>query len=213
MLAIKNRNDAEQYELYTSLKNYIKTQITALGDVPVVSTSATGMIIPKVDLAKVREVRLTLHNTERATKKLTPFTYSSVLEWTATTWANYLANSWKTRWLHKRKSTDPTYSYDSIKQWFLDQWIVFAGKEKNRQALFTENLSYWYYTCKKADCTEDFIKAIKGTWKSGRSFFMSEKPYGLHYNAIMGNYSHVGLWVAVVGNKYYLVSHYTQALK
>lgn len=80
MLAIKNRNDAEQYELYTSLKNYIKTQITALGDVPVVSTSATGMIIPKVDLAKVREVRLTLHNTERATKKLTPFTYSSVLE-------------------------------------------------------------------------------------------------------------------------------------
>ena len=213
MLAIKNRNDAEQYELYTSLKNYIKTQITALGDVPVVSTSATGMIIPKVDLAKVREVRLTLHNTERATKKLTPFTYSSVLEWTATTWANYLATLEKAT--HKRKSIDGYYSYESIKQWFLDQWIVFAGKEKNGQALFTENLSYWYYTCKKADCTEDFIKAIKGTWKSGRSFFMSEKgkKYKPHYNAIMGNFSHVGLGVAVVGNKYYLVSHYTQVLK
>lgn len=80
MLAIKNRNNTEQYEFYTSLKDYVQAQITALGDVPVVSTSASGMTIPKVDLAKVRQVRLTLHNTERATKKLTPFTYSSVLE-------------------------------------------------------------------------------------------------------------------------------------
>jgi hypothetical protein len=38
----------------------------------------------------------------------------------------------------------------------------------------------------------------------------SSKP---HYNAIVGNFSTIGLGVAVVGNKYYLVTHYTQALK
>gem|GEM_PF-3072846 len=38
------------------------------------------MTIPKVNLTKVRTVWLLLHNTERATKKLTPFTYNSALE-------------------------------------------------------------------------------------------------------------------------------------
>jgi len=55
------------------------------------------MNIPKVDLEKVRETRLSLHNTERATKKLTPFTYNASLEKTATTWAKYLAHSGKTK--------------------------------------------------------------------------------------------------------------------
>jgi hypothetical protein len=40
---------------------------------------------------------------------------------------------------------------------------------------------------------------------------MSEKgkKYKPHYNAIMGSFSRVGVWVALVGNKYYLVAHYT----
>jgi hypothetical protein len=77
--------------------------------------------------------------------------------------------------------------------------------------LFTENLWRGYYTCKKADCTEDFIKAIK----TSRAFFIKEKwkSYRPHYNAIMGDFSIIGLWVALVGSKYYLVSHYTQDLK
>gem|GEM_PF-1623703 len=34
-----------------------------------------------------------------------------------------------------------------------------------------------------------------------------------HYNAIVGNFSSIGLGVVLVGNKYYLVSHYIQDLK
>lgn len=212
LLAIRNRNDSEKFTLYTSLKNYIQSQITSLwtGTSSVLPTSfASWMTIPKVDMVKVREVRLSLHNTERTTKKLTPFTYNSALEWTAVTWANHLATLGKAT--HKRTSADGYYSYANIKTWFLDQWIVFAGKEKNGQALFTENLGRWYYTCKKTDCTDDFVKAIKTT----RAFFMSEKwkSYKPHYNALVGDFSHIGLWVAVSGNKYYLVTHYTQALK
>lgn len=206
LLALRNRTDTEQYQLYTSLKDYIKSKITILtwASVPVIS--ASGMNIPKVDLARVRETRLSLHNAERATKKLTPFTYNASLEKTATTRAKYLANSGKIKWLHKRKSTDPTYSYDSVKQWFLNQWLIFA---KNEWTLFSESIGRNFYSCKKTDCTDDLIKAIKKT----RSLFMSEKPSGPHYNAIVGKFSDIWLWVVLVGKKYYLVTHYTQALK
>ena len=77
------------------------------------------MNIPKVDLVKVRDVRLSLHNAERKTKSLTPFTYSSALEGTATTRAKHLADIGKAS--HLRKSSDGYYSYTSIKQWFIDQ--------------------------------------------------------------------------------------------
>lgn len=227
LLAIRNRNDVEQVKIYNALREYIKIQIkniwsgsssssVASSSVPSISSSvASWMTIPNVDMNRVRDVWLALHNAERATKWLTPFTYSPALEWTASTWANHLATLGKVTNLHQRNSNVPLYSYTIIKQWFMDQGIVFAAKEKNGQTLFTENLSYWYYTCNKVDCTDDFIKAIKGTWKSWRSFFMSEKwrSYRPHYNAIVGNFANVGLWVSLVGKKYYLVSHYTQVLK
>lgn len=170
--------------------------------------STTGMNIPKVDLVKVKNIRLSLHNIERKTKSLTPFMYSSWLESTAVTWAQHLANIGTTS--HKRKITDGYYSYASIKQRFINHWITFTNKEKNGQPLFTENLAWNVYTCKKIDCTDDFIKAIK----KSRTFFMSEKwkSYKPHYNAIMGNFTSIGLGVALSGNKYYLVSHYTQSL-
>lgn len=211
LLALRNHDNAEQSALYTSLKDYVYTQLQNLWttSLSTSSTISSGMNIPNVDLAKVRATWLALHTTERSIKKLTPFTYSSALEWTATTWAQHLADIGKA--IHQRKSTDGYYSYDSIKTWFIDQWITFATQEKNGQTIFTENLWRWYYTCKKSDCTDDFIKAIK----TSRAFFMSEKGKKSrpHYNAIVGNYSTIGLGVAVVGNKYYLVSHYTQDLK
>lgn len=214
LLAIRNRNDAAQFALYASLKEYVNAQMKSLWTT--ISTTnvsftidSSGMNIPNVDLAKVRDVWLSLHNAERKTKSLTPFTYGPVLEWTASTWAQHLADIGTTS--HKRKSTDRYYSYASIKQWFINQWITFATKEKSGQPLFTENLWWNVYTCKKTDCTDDFIKAIK----KSRAFFMSEKGKSSkpHYNAIVGNFSTIGLGVAVVGNKYYLVTHYTQVLK
>jgi len=88
----------------------------------------------------------------------------------------------------------------------LDQWVVFA---ENEWTLFSESIGRNFYSCNKTDCTDDFIKAIKKT----RSLFMSEKPFGPHYHAIVGNFSDIWLGVVLVGKKYYLVTHYTQALK
>jgi len=172
------------------------------------SSVASGMNIPKVDLARVRTVWLSLHNTERKNTSLTPFIYSSALEWTATTWAKYLANLGKTTGLHKRIGSNSTYSYPVMTQRFLDQWIVFAQKDGT---LFSESIGRNFYSCKKTDCTDDLIKSIK----KSRTFFMSEKwkKYRPHYNAIVGKFSTMWLWVVIVGNRYYLVSHYTQDLK
>ena len=214
LLAIRNRKDSTQYTLYTSLKTYIYSQLKALGtgsaSVPAYTSTSTysdsWMSIPKVDLARVRDTWLSLHNTERATKKLTPFTYNPSLEKTATTWATYLANSWKTKGLHKRPNSNVFYSYSIIQQWFLNQWINFAN---NDWTLFSESIGRNFYTCKKADCTDTLISAIKKT----RRLFMSEKPSGPHYNAIVGKFTNIGLGVVVSGNKYYLVTHYTQDLK
>lgn len=213
LLAIRNRDDAAQLNLYNSLKTYVQGQLKVLwtggSSSPAFSITAvwSDMNIPKVNLAKVRDVRLWLHNAERSTKKLTPFTYNPSLEKTATTWAKRLADFGKAT--HKRAYTDGYYSYTSIKQRFINQWIIFANKEQNGQALFSESLGWNMYSCKKADCTDDFIKAIK----KSRSFFMSEKPSGPHYNAIVGKFTNIGLGVVVSGNKYYLVTHYTQDLK
>lgn len=222
LLAIRNRYDAEQVELYTTLKTYVRQRLDRLSSwssFAVIDLDAdtghasslviSGMSIPGVDLNKVREVRLSLHNTERTTKSLTPYVYDYALEWTATTWSEYLADLGRTT--HKRKSWDGYYSYASIKSWFQNQGISFATKEKNGQTLFTENIWRNIYSCKKTDCTQDFIKAIKKSW----TFFMNEKwkSYRPHYNAIVGHFARIGLWVALSGNKYYLVTHYSQALK
>ncbi len=170
--------------------------------------SVTGMNIPHVDLAKVRDFRLSLHNTERTTKWLTPYAYDSTLEWTASTWAQHLADIHTTS--HRRKTTDWYYSYRSIKNRFSDQWVVFEDPDEQNWNLFTENIWWSLYSCNKADCTDDFIKAIKRS----RTFFMSEKwkSYQPHYSAIIGNYASIGLGVALSGNKYYLVTHYTAPL-
>ena len=219
LLAIRNRSDIQQVTLYTSLKNYIHDQLQNLWMSSSSNNSWTASVgisftllpssltihIPNVDIAKVRAVRLALHNTERQTKSLIPFTYSTVLEWTASLWAQHLADLGIVT--HNRKNTDWGYSYESIKSWFINQWIVFVATGQNGQSLFTENLWWNLYSCKKTDCTDDFIAAIK----KSRTFFMSEKgkSYAPHYNAIMGNFSRIGLWVALVDNKYYLVAHYT----
>jgi hypothetical protein len=82
LLAIRNRDDAEQVALYTSLKDYVTAQAKLLSgsSSTVSSPSVSSMSVANVDLVKVRNVWLALHNTERATKKLTSFTYSSALE-------------------------------------------------------------------------------------------------------------------------------------
>ncbi|MEI6672751.1 MAG: hypothetical protein WCL02_05490 [bacterium] len=83
-LALKNRLDEQQYQLYMSLRSYVQAQMETLEISPSTTVSFTltssGMTIPNVDLARVRDIRLSLHNTERQTQSLTPFTYNLALE-------------------------------------------------------------------------------------------------------------------------------------
>jgi len=209
--ALRFRHDSQQVETVALLQAYISDQLSSVSEVSVVSSSAivSPMDIPSVDIEKVRSIWLQRHNQERTSVGKSPLNYHVALESTATTWANYL---WRRNGTtHRRTPGAKYYDYGAIKQWFFDQWIVFAGKEVGGQTLFTENLWWNVYSCKKTDCTDDFIAAIK----KSRTFFVSEKwkSYRPHYNAIVGNYTNIWLGIVLTGNKYYLVSHYTQDLK
>jgi hypothetical protein len=75
--------------------------------------------------------------------------------------------------------------------------------------MFSESLWRWYYSCKKSDCTDTLIAAIKKTF----AFFMSEKwrRYQPHYKAIVSKeFTSLWLGISIVGKKYYLVSHYAK---
>lgn len=210
---LRSSYNTEQLAIIEWLQSYFWNRITLLPETFSLeepsSLISMSTHIPHVDMEQVRSAWLERHNQERELLWLKPLSYHLALESTATTWANYLGSIRSA--IHRRTSSDGYYSYASIKQRFLDQWIIFSGKEQNGQSLFTENLWWNMYSCKKIDCTEDFIAAIK----KSRDFFINEKwkSYSPHYNAIVGHYTSLWLGVALSGKKYYLVSHYTQNLQ
>ena len=162
-----------------------------------------------VDMGKVRATRLSRHNTERTGLWLSTYTGSAKLNATAQKRAEYLASINKAT--HVRNPSDGYYNYSSIKARFTGQKINFP-KEKSGIPNFTENLAYQTYKCTKSDCTQDLIDALKKWF----TFFMSEKKYkGPHYKAIINKqFKIVGMWVGVIGTRYYVVTHYvTQIMK
>lgn len=156
-----------------------------------------------VDMQKVKEARLSRHNDERQKLWLYTYTWSIKLDSSAQKRAEYLAQINKAT--HKRLKSDWYYNYNSIKSRFSWQNIIFP-KEKSWIANFTENLAYQYYKCNKADCTQDLISALKKWF----NFFMSEKKYkGPHYRAVISKqFKVIGMWIGIVWNRYYVVTHY-----
>lgn len=166
------------------------------------TTQAQTFSLPaNVDFTKVQSTRLEWQNGERGKLGLNLYTGSVLLKKSAQQRAETLKNKWTTT--HKRLTGDNYYNYRSIKNRFADQGVGFDDESGT---MFTESLWRGTYTCKKADCTDTFIKAIKSTF----SFFMSEKRYNWpHYRAMVSKqFTALGLGVAVSGKKYYLVSHY-----
>lgn len=164
--------------------------------------AATGSLPANVNFGKVESARLERQNQERAKLSLKLFTGNTLLKKSAQARAENLKTIGTTT--HKRKIWDGYYNYRSIKNRFSDQGVGFDDESGT---MFSESLWRWYYSCKKADCTDAFIKSIKSTF----NFFMSEKYKRSqpHYQAIVSkNFTALGLGVAVNGKKYYLVSHY-----
>lgn len=183
--------------------NTTSTKYTSTKDLPHLSDNFSN-----IDEQKVRNAILSWHNDERENVLVNSYKYNLDLEWSATTWANKLANSSKTTNLHLRNSGDWTYSYDSILNRFSNLWINFPGSVK-WAASFSESIWYWYYKCSKSDCTQDLISAIK---KTRTWLIMKEKSYnGSHYRAaVMKHFTQMWAWITIdkSNNRYYLVIHY-----
>ena len=159
-----------------------------------------------IDFVKVKNTWIDWHNTERKSLWLKIYTWSANLDKTAQRRANYLLSL--NRSTHKRLTSDYYYNYTSIQNRFNNLGVYFVGPSTN----FSESIWWWYFKCKKADCTESLINSIKSTF----NFFMSEKwkKSRPHYNGIvMKNFNLIWLWIAVGSWKYYLVTHYGTKLK
>lgn len=167
------------------------------------TTSAQETSLPaNINFAKVQSARLERQNAERANLDLPAYTGNVLLQNSAQERAETLKDKWTTS--HRRLATDWYYNYRSIRSRFADQGVAFDDESGT---MFSESLARWTYSCKKSDCTDTFIKAMKSAF----NFFMREKrsAYQPHYQAIVSKqFTALGLWIAVSGRKYYLVSHY-----
>ena len=154
-------------------------------------------------MTQVEQTWLDRNNELRISLDLDPYTLDSRLSATAREWSEVAAE--RAYIDHKRQDTDGYYNYLGIEQWFSMRGVKF--KNVNR-ATFSESVGYGYYTCKKDDCTEDMIKAMKSTWK----FYMGEQArMGVHYKALVHPYFQtMGLGIAVdeQAKRYYLTVHY-----
>ena len=170
--------------------DYLKTQV-----------KTQDQSISNVDRNRVKEERLAWHNEERKNLWLEPYKTNSSLDYSALIRAQELANNLRTSNTHSRDSSYG-YSYDKILNWFNNLWITFDYKS----TAFTENIAYQYYVCKKSDCTQDMINALR----KGFDFFMKEKSYnGSHYRAIVHEYfDQLWFWVATNWKYYWVVTHY-----
>lgn len=167
------------------------------------TTYAQDTSLPaNVNFAKVQSARLQWQNTERANLDLPAYTGNILLQHSAQKRAETLKDKWTTT--HRRLDTDGYYNYRSIRSRFADQGVAFDDESGT---MFSESLAWWTYSCKKTDCTDTFIKAMRSSF----NFFMRERrsAYQPHYKAIVSKqFTAIWLGIAVSGKKYYLVSHY-----
>lgn len=156
-----------------------------------------------IDTGKVEQTWLQWNNELREGLKLPGYTIDPRLSDTAQEWSENAVENQTID--HKRKPTDGYYNYGGIEKRFLQHGVKF--KNINR-ATFSESLGYGYFSCKKTDCTDDLIKAMKTT----RNFYIAEQSvFGIHYKALVHPYFQtMGLGIAIdpLLKRYYLTLHY-----
>lgn len=157
-----------------------------------------------IDLKKIRDTWLGWNNAARAANGLAPYGYSFQLARTATAWSEV---SKKRGYMdHKRDGQTAYYDYNRMLQWFKNLGMTFKNVNT---VTFTENIGWSPYSCTKADCTAEVIKAIRYSF----DFYMAEKndAYRPHYNSLMSKYFKeigVGLAIDETKKKLYLTIHY-----
>lgn len=157
-----------------------------------------------VDMARVRSTWVQWNNDARAKLGLKAYVYNDQLGRTAAVWSE---NAKSLGYIsHKRPGQTVYYDYSRLTAWFKNLGLTFKNIGGSTH---TENIGWDYYSCSKTDCTNDLLKAAKGTF----NFFMSEKGKAshAHYDSIMSsNFREIGIGVAVdpVKHKYYITIHY-----
>jgi len=198
---LENRVSKQNKPVIIFLKESLQKELEEVNKVLVKEEEQTVYTIPNVNMEKVKESWLERHNNVRLKKWLEEFSWNIKLEKTAYNRATHFVNIWNRT--HKRKSSDGFYNYDSIKEWFANQWVYF---DESKWTAFSENIAFEYSNCKEWDCTDSVLWVLKNWF----DFFMSEeKSNWPHYRAVVQPYfSEIGLWIWKSGNKYYLVTHY-----
>jgi len=168
-----------------SLKSQLKTQ---------------DEVITNIDRDRVKKEWLSWHNEERAKKWLNQYTYNENLNFTSLIWAQQIASEKRQTWsTHARKLGDWYRNTDSIKQRFSNLWVNVV--------YFSESNAYWYYNCKKSDCTQEMIDVLK---KCFNRTFLDRN----HYSAVISStFDQIWLWVATNWTYVRLTTHYAKNVK
>jgi len=205
---MRSRVSSENKPIMIYLENSFRAKMIAMPLIYVEDIKLNKDIytLPNVNMDTLRESRLSRHNQARANLWKPAFTRNTKLEKTAYNRATHFVKI-GTR-THKRKSTDGFYNYNSIKNWFANQWVCF---DESKWTAFSENIAFEFTNCDKSDCTQEVL----GVMKKWFDFFMSEASRNWsHYRAIIHpNFTEIWLWIWKDWNKYYLVTHYAVKVK
>lgn len=160
--------------------------------------------IPGVDIQEARRVWVSWINGVRADVNIAPVMQDKQLIRTATVWSERARDVGGIT--HKRPGQTAYYDYKGIESWFSKLDIEFANV---KSTTYTESIGWGVFTCKKDDCTQALITAMRSTF----DFYMSEKgkAYAPHYNSIVQpQFRLIGTGIVVDKNsgRYYLTTHY-----
>lgn len=188
--------DKDQKELITYMVECFQNRVDALKS----QVLTQNQIISNVDRDKVKEEWLAWHNYEREQAWLSPYSYNNSLNYTALLWAQKIASESRKTWTtHARKSGDWYRNTDSIREWFADLWVNIT--------YFSESNAYGYYNCKKSDCTQEMIDAL-------RTCFTRTLLDRTHHPAVVSSiYNEIWLWVATNWTYVWLTTHYWKDIK
>lgn len=188
--------DEDQKELITYMVECFQNRVDTLKS----QVLTQNQTISNVDRDRVKQEWLAWHNYEREQKWVQPYTYNESLNYTSLIRAQQIAKEQRKTWsTHARKSGDWYWNTDSIREWFADLWVNVS--------FFSESNAYGYYNCKKSDCTQEMIDALK---KCFNRTFMDRN----HYPAVINNtFEQIWLWVATNWTYVWLTTHYWNDIK
>ncbi len=200
LLITKNRNE-----------RFIKIVNKIIENTKKINLKENSLILYKkfnIDIEKVKDYWLTLHNNERKKLWLSPLSYDERLNSTAYEWAIISQDKWDLD--HRRNPSDSTYDYKKIEKWFRERWVKCKIKARTTSS---ESIWKFSYRCSDSDCTKQLYKSTKEIF----DLYMAEKwtSYTPHYRAIVHKYiTKLWLWFAISGPdnewfyNYYMITHY-----